>query len=186
MNRKIFAIVLMILTAAALMTACMSGTAAQPAPSVSPSFMPDNSNTGMSAANAGSTNTGTVNAGRTTENSNGALGMFDWANNAASIETNISRISEIAESRVVDADKTALVGEKFAPEYKGELTERIREMVAAEVKKADPAIETVAVTANEEDVSKVYDLSEKARTGNPVEAIADKVNEIVRNATTLR
>jgi YhcN/YlaJ family sporulation lipoprotein len=184
MNRKIIIVTLAILTAAVVMTACMNSgannNAVQPTPTATAGFMPDlNNNTGM-------TNSGTTNAGRTSENSNGALGVFDWANNAASIEEAISRISEISESRVVVVDKTALVGVKFAPEYKGELTERIREMVAAEVKKADPSIQSVAVTAVEEDVSRIYGLSDKMRSGNPVEAMAAEINEIIRNATTLR
>jgi len=182
MNRKIFIVALTIVAAAVMMTACMnSGTngAVQPTPTVTASFMPDMTNTGTA-------NTGTSDSGRTTENSSGALGVFDWANGASRIEENINRISEIQESRVVIADTTALVGVKFAPEYRGELTERIREMVAGEVKKADPSIQTVAVTAVEEDVERVYGLSDRMRAGNPLEAMAAEINEIVRNATTLR
>lgn len=180
MNRKTTIVFLMILTAAVMMTACMnsgannSNGAAVPTPSATAGFMPEVNNTG------------TTDNGRTTENSNGALGVFDWANNASRIEGNINQISEISESRVVVADTTALVGVKFAPEYKGEMTERIREMIAGEIKKADPAIQTVAVTAVEEDVQKVYGLSDRLRAGNPLEAMAAEINEIVRNATTLR
>ena len=43
--------------------------------------------------------------------------------------------------------------------------ERIREMVAAEVKKADPNIQTVAVTAEDDDVDGVYDISDRLRKG---------------------
>lgn len=186
MNRKIVSVVLAILTIAAMLTACMNSgandNAAQPTPTATANFMPEVNGT----AATGTANSGTSNTGRTTENSNGALGMFDWANNAAKIESNINQISEISENRVVVADTTALVGVKFAPEYKGEMTERIREMVAAEVKKADPSIQTVAVTAVEEDVARVYGLSDKMRAGNPLEALAADINEIVRNATTLR
>ena len=188
MNRKVIIVAMAILTAAVMMTACMNSAVndavVQPTPTASASFMPDNNNLGT--ANTGAANSGTTGAGRTTENSNGALGIFDWANNAADIENNIAQISEISESRVVVVDSTALVGVKFAPEYKGELTERIREMVASEVKKADPAIQTVAVTAVQEDVDRVYGLSDRMRAGNPIEAMAAEINEIVRNATTLR
>ena len=64
--------------------------------------------------------------------------------------------------------------------------ERIRQMVAAEVVKADPSIQTVAVTAEPEDVNRVYEISEALRAGSPADSQTDAINEIVRNATTLR
>ena len=174
MNRKTVSVVLAIVIAAVMMVACNAGTndvGTQPTPSASASFMPDDN---------GNANPGAA------DNANVTTSAFDWAGNAPSIEANINQISEISESRVLVADTTALVGVKFAPEYKGELTERIREMIAAEVKKADASIQTVAVTAVAEDVDRVYELSDKVRTGNPLKDMAADINEIVRNATTLR
>ena len=84
------------------------------------------------------------------------------------------------------AGTTALVGVKFTSAYQGEVTERIREMIAAEVMAADPNIQTVAVTASEEDVNQVYEISDQLRSGTPAESVAQRINEIVRNATTLR
>ena len=81
---------------------------------------------------------------------------------------------------------TALVGVKFNQAYQGQMTERIREMVAAEVMAADPQITTVAVTADEEDVSAVYDISERTLAGREMDTLKEDINEIVRNATTLR
>lgn len=175
MNRKTVSVVLAIVIAAVMMAACNAGTndiGTQPTPTASASFMPDDN--------------GNANAGAAADNANVTTGAFDWAGNAPSIEANINQISEISESRVLVADTTALVGVKFAPEYQGELTERIREMIAAEVKKADASIQTVAVTAVAEDVDRVYELSDKVRTGNPLKDMAADINEIVRNATTLR
>ena len=81
---------------------------------------------------------------------------------------------------------TALVGVKFTSAYQGDVTERIREMVASEVMKADPSIQTVAVTSEKEDVDKIYEISEKLRSGTPADSLAEEINAIVRNATTLR
>ena len=106
--------------------------------------------------------------------------------NAARIEGQINRISEIAESRVVVAEDTALVGVKFDSAYKGEMTERIREMVAAEVMAADPEITTVAVTAAEDDVEDIYEISERTLAGREMDSLKEDIQEIVRNATTLR
>ena len=102
------------------------------------------------------------------------------------MEANICRISEIAECRVVITGNTALVGVKFDNSYKGEMTERLRQMVAAEVLAADPKIETVAVTAYPDDVEDVYELSDRMLSGKDQDDLKEEINEIVRNATTLR
>ena len=174
-NRKIFFMALIIVTICAMMTACMNtgetnNANVQASPSPTTNFMPDTTN----------------NTGNTSDSTNGALGVFDWANGAANIEGNINQISEIAESRVVVTGTTALVGVKFTSAYKGEMTERIREMIAAEVKKADANIQTVAVTADEKGVEQVYSLSDQVRAGRTGDDLSAEINEIVRNATTLR
>lgn len=111
---------------------------------------------------------------------------YDWTANAAQVEARIGQISEIAEARVVVAGDTALVGVKFDQAYQGELTERIREMVAAEVMAADPQITTVAVTADDEDVARVYEFADRSLAGRALDDLREDVNEVVRNATTLR
>ena len=128
----------------------------------------------------------TQNPGDTANTADGALSPFDWANRVSEIEGAIARISEISQARVVVSGTTALVGVKYDNAYKGEMTERIREMVASEVLKADPSIQTVAVTANSEDVQKVNDLADQIRAGRSADELSADINAIVRNATTLR
>ena len=112
--------------------------------------------------------------------------VFDWRANEAQVEDRINQISEIAESRVVVTGSTALVGVKFAPAYKGEMTERIREMVAGVVREADPAVQTVAVTAEQGDVDKVYGFADQIQSGKDGDSLAEDINRIVRNITTMR
>ena len=188
--RKIIPVILVLAVAALTLAACMNNDAANVQPDPTANFAP-NPTTGAQGGNgtAGMSGDGTAaapNDGNTTATADGALNPFDWANGAADIEKAISRISEIADARVVVTNTTALVGVKFDNAYKGELTERIREMVAAEVLKADPAIQTVAVTSADADVKKVYDLSEKIRAGRTADELSAEINAIVRNATTLR
>lgn len=151
------------------LSACMNnGGTANPQATTQTSFMPEATATAPGA------------------NTTQQPAAFDWATGAGQIEANVSRLSEISDCRVVVTGTTALVGVKFASAYQGEVTERIREMVAAKVMKADPAIQTVAVTAENDDVTKVYELSDKVRGGEPADTLGDQINEIVRNATTLR
>lgn len=196
--RKIIPVILVLAMAGAILAACMNDDTANVQPDPTANFYPNatmgagdnrNGNGAMTDGNTGATNdgaNGTANAGNTTATADGALNPFDWANGAADIEKAIARISEISDARVVVTNTTALVGVKFDNAYKGELTERIREMVAAEVLKADPAIQTVAVTSAPEDVKKVYELSEQIRSGRTADELSADINSIVRNATTLR
>jgi len=177
--RRMICVLALILVVGVSVTGCMGngvdddaakggvneGRITQPSPS--PDYMPQ----GTAAGSAAPGNTG---------------GAFDWMQRAAEVEGRITQISELSEARVVVEGNTALVAVKFNPAYQGEMTERIREMVASEVMQADPRITTVAVTADEEDVQGVYELSDKVTAGTPLEELKDRINEIVRNATTLR
>jgi len=198
MNRKIIPVILIVVATCLALAACMNngGTSVQPTPGPTANYAPNVTN-GNGAQNgngaAGLTNNngadGTMNngaTGNTAATTDGALNPFDWANGAADIEKAIARISEVSDARVVVTNSTALVGVKFDNAYKGEITERIREMVAAEVLRADPNIQTVAVTASEDDVNKVYELSEQIRSGRTADELSAEINAIVRNATTLR
>ncbi len=112
-------------------------------------------------------------------------GSYDWTSNAPAIEQKLSRLSEISEARVVVHENTALVAVRFTPAYQGEMTARIREMVAGEIMAADPAIKTVAVTAEDEDVTRVYELSDRMRAGEAVDKLKSDIDSIIRNVTTL-
>lgn len=160
------------------LSACMSNGRDNIRPQVTSqtNFLPESTDNANNAATNPPANAGATQAPV----------AFDWVTGSGQIEANVSKISEIEDCRVVVTGTTALVGVKFADAYQGEVTERIREMVAAEVMEADPNIKTVAVTAEDDDVDEVYDISEKLRRGEPAETLENKINEIVRNATTLR
>lgn len=161
-NRTLSHILFACLAAALLLTACMSSSTGSDAPDATPSASP-------SAAPE-----------TTVSNKN----PFDWSVNTPEIENNLGRISEISEARVVVDGQTALVAVKFSPAYQGEMTPRIRQMIAGEIMKADSSIKTVAVTADEADVGKTYDLSDRLRAGEKIEAIKKDIEDIVRNITT--
>lgn len=116
----------------------------------------------------------------------GAERVFDWMTQGVTIEEKINMISEIQSSRIVVSDGTALVGVTFANQYQGEMTQRIRDMVAGEVQAADPAIQSVAVTANQEDVDKINQLADKLQTGTPIGELQDEIDSIIRNVTTIQ
>ena len=164
--KRVLGIILIAATCLSL-TACLNGDSTKPQATTQTNFVPEATNAPANAQDS-------------------QQSAFDWTAGAEQIEANVNKISEIADCRVVVDGTTALVGVRFADAYQGEVTERIREMVAAEVMKADPSIQTVAVTAEEEDVGSIYEIANQIRSGSPMDQLGNKIAEIVRNATTLR
>ena len=164
-RKDLFSILFVCLAAACLMTACMNSTTDN-------SAVPDATGAPMGI-------------GATVKPAETMPALFDWMKNGQTVEESIARISEISEARVVTTGSTALVAVRFSPAYQGEMTARIREMIAGEVMRADPNVKTVAVTAENDDVTRVYDISDRLRGGEVIDSLEKDINEIVRNATTL-
>lgn len=194
-NAKLAMLLALVLALAIGTAACMTGGNVsdgnvgegqyESTPQPGGDFMPDgNQQNGGSRQTNGNQQTDGIMTGNAGTAGNTA--NYDWNSRAADVESKISAISEISESRVVVTGDTALVGVKFDKAYQGEMTERIREMVAAEVMAADPHIKTVAVTAYDDDVKEIYDLSDRVGAGEKMDTLKEDINEIVRNATTLR
>jgi hypothetical protein len=175
------------LTLCVALTGCMFGN--QPvAPEGSPlaSGLPDGS---MAPQGTGLTPQGTPGAqvsGAPAPGNTEVKEPFDWRAKAATVEARINMFSEIAESRIVTYGTTALVGVKFTSQYKGELTQRIRDMIAGEVMAADNSIQVVAVTAEPTDVNTIFSLSDQLKSGADSASLQTEVERISRNATTLR
>lgn len=195
MKRNAFWYALVLVCCAASLTACMNSTGTPEAVNPTPfaAQTADVSPTGTGMLNDNGTGLSTDNGAATPQTvtsapaqQGAASGTFDWTSNAGDIENRINQISEIAESRVVVNEDTALVAVKFAPSYQGEMTERIREMVAAVIMEADPAVKTVAVTAEETDVQTVGSIADRIAAGTGIKELAEEIEKIVRNATTMR
>ena len=112
---------------------------------------------------------------------------FDWNSGSKDVEAALEQLSEIGNARVAIAGRTALVGVTFDDAYKGQLTERIRDMIAGVVKKADPSIERVAVTAAEDDVAKIFEFTDSIRADatKTFDNFKNDIERIINNATTM-
>ncbi|MDO4356260.1 MAG: YhcN/YlaJ family sporulation lipoprotein [Clostridia bacterium] len=182
MKKNAFWYALILVACAVSLTACMNSTGEPEAVNPTPFAMQTAGATmnGTNATNDPMTQTSAP------AQQGAASNTYDWTSNVGQIESRINQISEISESRVVVNEDTALVAVKFAPSYQGELTERIREMIAAVIMEADPSIKTVAVTAEESDVQTVGSIADRIATGTGIQELAEEIEKIVRNATTMR
>ena len=115
-----------------------------------------------------------------------ASASYDWPAKGAAVEGRIGMFSEIKECKLVVAEDTALVGVRFADAYQGEMTQRIRDMIAGEIMAVDQKIQVVAVTSEDADVRKIYELANLQHSGQTPENFKQQVDEIARNTTTLR
>ena len=111
---------------------------------------------------------------------------FDWAQNGTSVENRVKLFSEVADCRIVTSEQTALVGVKFTASYKGELTQRIRDMIAGEIMGSDPAITVVAVTQDPADYARIETLAQRKAEGTSDAEIKPEVDQIAKNAGTMR
>ena len=165
---KVLVFALACLLAGALLTGCMNSggrtLGATPTPGT-----PQNS------AMPGTT------GGTETQNPAASAAPYDWTNNARDVQDKINQLSEIQKSTVVVTGKTALVGVTFTGSYAGELTQRIHDMVAAQVQSADASIEKVAVTSDKEDVRKIEELASKIQSGTPASDLEQEIDSIARN-----
>ena len=115
-----------------------------------------------------------------------AVAPFDWMQQGNAVTGRINLFSEIAESVIVTSEQTALVGVNFTSTYKGQMTQRIKDMIAGEVMAADTAITVVAVTADPADYAKIQALAQRKQEGATDAEIKPEVDQIVKNIGTMR
>ena len=115
-----------------------------------------------------------------------AAQVFDWRTNADGVKTRIKLFSEIADCTLAAAEQTAVVGIKFTTSYKGELTARIQDMIAGELMAQDPALTTVAVTADPADYARIEALAQRQQQGAPATDLKPEIDQIAKNLNTLR
>ena len=111
---------------------------------------------------------------------------FDWIAQGNTVTSRINMFSEIAESTIVTSEQTALVGVQFTGTYKGEMTQRIKDMIAGEIMGSDTAITVVAVTADPADYAKIQALASRKQAGATDAEIKPEVDQIVKNVGTMR
>ncbi len=147
-----------------------------------------NAGSRMNTNENGATNAPQVTAGSSVmpEATSAIQTAFDWVSGRAGVEDKINLLSEIDKSRIVTAGPTALVGVTFAREYKGEMTQRIHNLIAGIVQEADPNIQVVAVTSEKEDVDRINAIADQLGGGALSPDAESQIDTIVRNVTTMQ
>lgn len=98
---------------------------------------------------------------------------------AKKVSDEVQRLSEIEKATTLVVGDTALIGVQFDAQYKGEMTTRIKDMVANRAKAADKRIQNVSVTADPDLLTRVQDLGRKLDGGSVLSDITTEFTEIV-------
>ena len=178
MNKKIWLLVTMVITMSIVLAGCFN-SATQPTEVPDETLVPAVTAEPTLAPNAEMLPEQTDAPGT-------AVAPFDWMAGGNAVTSRINLFSEVAESVIVTSEQTALVGVKFTSTYKGQMTQRIKDMIAGEVMAADTAITVVAVTADEADYTKIQALAQRKQQGATDAEIKPEVDQIVKNIGTMR
>lgn len=93
------------------------------------------------------------------------LSTQESASLAGQVDAKVVKISEIDESASVLLGDRVLVGVTFTSQYKGDLTERIQEMVDKNVKSVVSSVQTTLVTTDADLVTRIAALKQLQQEG---------------------
>lgn len=91
-----------------------------------------------------------------------------------------AKISEIGTCVTAIVGDTCIVGVTFDPQYKGALTDRIRDMVVDRVQSAAPSVERVAVTNDPEIAVQIGEIAEKISKTTSVTDVTGEFDTLLR------
>lgn len=102
------------------------------------------------------------------------------ANRAESIANAVAKEKNIESASCVITGNTALVGLQFDKQYKGEITDAIKNSVKKRVKKVDDRINEVVVTADPDLLSRIKTMASDIEKGKPLSGFTNEIEEIIR------
>lgn len=179
MNMKKIALVLAALLVGATMTACSmanggSTGAAIPSPSaLATALIPgQNRLTPESTDSMGmqTPDNAAMTAAMTTAES---AALSKKANDAA------AQVSEIDGCVTAIVGNTCLAGVTFDKQYQGEMTDRIRDMVASRIQSVAPSVERVAVTHDPALVAQIEDVANQIGTARNMGEVTERFDSVM-------
>ena len=179
-RRKYLKRTILVILCAALafaLSGCASnaGTPLPTTPPVGPTMLPSSTMMPAPTMPAGTASPGAPAAPEVT----GAMSTGEAAAAAKQVSDEVIKLSEVDKATTVILGNIALVGVTFAPQYKGEMTTRIKDMVAERAQKAAPALQRVTVTADPDLITRIQAMMTKVQSGAGAAEIGTEFSEIV-------
>jgi YhcN/YlaJ family sporulation lipoprotein len=165
---KKFGLMFLCLAMLVVMTACTSTP--MPTPSASPSTKPVVTPPVMGSPEANPSDDAQTTAAMTGPES---TALSQKANTAA------AQISEVGSCVTAIIGDTCVAGVTFDPQYKGALTDRIRDMVASRIQSVAPQVARVAVTNDPEIAAQINDVATQISQTDALGALTDDLDALV-------
>ena len=90
-----------------------------------------------------------------------------------------TRISEINSCVTAIIGDTCVAGVQFDPQYKGLMTDRIRDMVTSRIQSAAPDLGRIAITADPQISAEINDMAEKIGKSNQLGELTGELNTLI-------
>lgn len=94
----------------------------------------------------------------------------------------VAALEEVERANVIVTDQNAYVAVVLRDNVKGEVTNKLENKIADEVRATDPNIRNVFVSSNPDFVNRMKDYADKLNKGEPVTGLVEEFNEMVRRA----
>ena len=176
--KKILILTVMTIAALSLFTACASeadtmvspspSASTAPAPTMPPAVTSDPSGADAPMGSAPGTNNGMVGTDGTVGNASaaGVTTMEDSRRVSQRVAEEVEKLSELDGAEAIVVDDMAVVGVKYASQYKTGLDERLKKMVEARVQAVDKNITKVYVVESAGDMDLLTKLRQKLTDAN--------------------
>lgn len=99
---------------------------------------------------------------------------------ADDVAASVVRLKSIDSATVMVTDRTAYVGVMMDKNYKGGMTSKIKDQVSKQVRKADPSVDRVFVSANPGFVNRLRDYARDVRNGRPISGLLQGFSDLVQ------
>lgn len=103
----------------------------------------------------------------------------DMTTRAEEIATMVAREDEIESATCVITGNTALVGVQFDDQYRGQLTDNIKQKIDRSVKQEDERINRVVVTADPDLVTRIETMFREVGRGRPITGFTREMQEMI-------
>ena len=89
------------------------------------------------------------------------------------------KISEVDSCVTAIIGDTCVAGVAFDSQYKGELTDRIRDMVTSRIQSVAPTLERIAITSDPELAATIGDIANKITQTNTLTTLTDDLTAVI-------
>ncbi|PTX64933.1 YhcN/YlaJ family sporulation lipoprotein [Melghirimyces profundicolus] len=98
---------------------------------------------------------------------------------ADNVAESVTRLDSVDSATVMVTDRTAYVGVMMEKDYNGRLTNKVKDQVSKRVRRVDPSIDRVFVSANPDFVKQLGDYARDVRNGRPVSGLMQQFSDLV-------